>query len=359
MSNLQRLSVPMIAIFVASFAGCVDVGKTDSGAAVDDGPTGFIGAPCEEDADCPYSGGICLPDADGLPRGTCSAECDEYCDDAEGHPTTFCIDRTALPRAAQARVRVGACVSRCNYSVFPEGGCRTDYGCQRQERVRQPDRETWACLPGSPDRALPACYQQLADRGVGFEADIRPPDTLPGTSRACVLNEAVWLDDNILGVDIVYEPENKPTRSLAVCDLGLALADTIDDVKPYGVTAIRHLGTYACRTVSGTSTPSRHAYGDAIDISGFDFADRTRWTLTDDWEAGTGPWRTEAGEWLYTSARRWHLNGLWSVILTPNYNAAHHDHFHVDLTPGSDYFSRTQDVPAIPAGTFAPAPFDD
>ncbi len=28
---------------------------------------------------------------------------------------------------------------------------------------------------------------------------------------------------------------------------------------------------------------------------------------------------------------------IWNVILTPNYNAAHDNYFHVDLTPGSDY----------------------
>ena len=29
--------------------------------------------------------------------------------------------------------------------------------------------------------------------------------------------------------------------------------------------------------------------------------------------------------------------GVWTIVLTPNYNAAHRNHFHVDLTPGSDY----------------------
>ena len=32
--------------------------------------------------------------------------------------------------------------------------------------------------------------------------------------------------------------------------------------------------------------------------------------------------------------------GTWNIVLTPNYNADHRDHFHVDLTPDSDFISR-------------------
>ena len=27
---------------------------------------------------------------------------------------------------------------------------------------------------------------------------------------------------------------------------------------------------------------------------------------------------------------------MWNIVLTPNYNADHRNHFHVDLTPGAD-----------------------
>lgn len=315
----------------------------------------FIGAPCETDADCPYTGGICLPDDDGLPRGHCSSECDQYCPDEDGHPTTFCIDRSELPRRAQERIREGACVSRCDWGAHTDGGCRADYGCQQQSRIHQPDRETWVCLPGSADARLPECYQRLADRGVGFEADIRPPDPLPGTSRQCAIRDAVWLDSPLLGVDLVYDPDPSVEDTLADCSLGHALADTVDGLDGQGVTAIRHLGTYACRTVSGTSTLSRHAYGDAIDIAGFDFRDGSRLMLVDDWEHRSSGFSSDEAAWLYDLAWGWHRTGTWSVVLTPNANAAHDDHYHLDLTPGSSYFAR-RTPPWLAAGTFTPNP---
>jgi hypothetical protein len=31
---------------------------------------------------------------------------------------------------------------------------------------------------------------------------------------------------------------------------------------------------------------------------------------------------------------------VWTIALTPNYNASHRDHFHVDLTAGSDFITK-------------------
>ena len=75
-------------------------------------------------------------------------------------------------------------------------------------------------------------------------------------------------------------------------------------------------------------------------------------TLIDDWEHTDSP-RTEAGRWMYDAAYRWYDERYWNIILTPNYNAAHDDHFHVDLTPGGDYVGVTD-------GRFiGPAPYVD
>jgi len=161
-------------------------------------------------------------------------------------------------------------------------------------------------------------------------------------------------------VRLIYEFDPSLDTTLAACDLGLALADTVDELKTHDVTAMRHMGTYACRTISGTSELSRHAYGDAIDISGFQFKDGRTYTLTHDWEHHTySNFDTTAGRWLYGQAKGWHTDRTWSIILTPNYNTAHYDHFHVDLTPGSHYMSREAHSELVPAGFFGPAPYVD
>ena len=360
MFHPRALGLALIAA-CGSLNGCDDLGKLDSGnAAVPASLTGFIGSPCTKDADCLYDGGFCLPASKGMPDGMCSAECSQYCDDRVGHPTTFCVARSALPRRARSRVTAGACVSRCNYGDYPSGGCREDYGCQQQARFSEPARQSYTCLPGRADARLPDCYQELADAGVGFEADIRPPDTTADGARTCTIQEAIWLEQDILGVSLVYEFDPSLQTTLAACSLGLSLADTARELQAHDVTTIRHMGTYACRTVGGTSTLSRHAFGDAIDISGFHFSDGRQITLVDDWEHNTTAFSTDEGAWLYERGRSWHATGLWSVVLTPNFDNAHDDHFHVDLTPGSSYWAReTASSEVVGAGYFGPAPYVD
>ena len=140
-----------------------------------------------------------------------------------------------------------------------------------------------------------------------------------------------------MGVDITYYDGASAGSITGACSLAHAVADTIEDVVDDGAVRLRHLGTYNCRLIAGSSSLSRHGYGDAIDIYGFDFDDGTEWTLVDDWEHDTTTFSTDAAEWLYDTSHGWHDQQLWNVILTPNYNAAHDNHFHVDLTPGSDF----------------------
>ena len=315
---------------------------TDSGTTADGGTDqpgdslrGFIGSPCATDADCDYDGGTCL--TDGFPEGTCSAPCDQYCDDQDGHPVTFCADGSDLPAAAAA-LGDGACLSRCDFGLFPTtDGCRDGYGCVVVSRANEPETETYACLPGR-DSELSQCHRDLAARGVAFEPTVVTPDSPDDHPElTCTVEDAVYLHGPMLGVDLRYYDGSETERVLGTCTLGLALADSIEDVAAEGVDTLYHYGTYNCRVISGTDDLSRHGYGDAIDIYGFGFSDGRFWTLVDDWEHDTSDPQGDAGQWLYDTAYAWYDARIWSIILTPNYNSAHDDHFHVDLTPGSDY----------------------
>lgn len=311
-----------------------------------DGPGGFIGSACASDADCAYDGGRCLTEAEGYPRGMCSVACERTCPDAVGHPTTFCVDEAAPQLGSD-----GACHARCDFGLFPETGCRTDYGCVAEARPNSSTR-TYACMPYEQTE-LTACTAELAARGVAFERDIVPNESPAGNANlTCSVQDPVRILGELHGVELRAGNGARTGRVLAACEMALALSDTIEDVVDDGVVAMIHYGTYNCRTISGTNTLSRHGYGDAIDIAGFVFDDGTTWTLYGDWEHTSSP-RTEAGIWLYDSAYRWYDERYWNIILTPNYNAAHDDHFHVDLTPGGDF------VGATDGRYIGPAPYDD
>jgi hypothetical protein len=88
-----------------------------------------------------------------------------------------------------------------------------------------------------------------------------------------------------------------------------------------------HFGTYACRNVNHRAggRRSEHATANAIDIAGFVLADGQQITVKDDW-AGANARRS-----AFLRALRDGACEFFDVVLSPDYNEAHHDHFHFDM----------------------------
>jgi len=81
------------------------------------------------------------------------------------------------------------------------------------------------------------------------------------------------------------------------------------------------------RTSRGTSgRMSQHATANAFDIAGFELADGRRINLLSHWN-GDGP------EAAFLRQVRDGLCEWFNVTLSPDYNALHADHFHVDMGP--------------------------
>jgi hypothetical protein len=91
------------------------------------------------------------------------------------------------------------------------------------------------------------------------------------------------------------------------------------------VVALEHYGTNNCRRIGGgdSGSWSEHATGNAIDVAAFKLADGRRIVVRRDWR-GSG----KAASFLH--AVRDAACGEFSTVLSPDYNAAHADHLHLD-----------------------------
>lgn len=87
---------------------------------------------------------------------------------------------------------------------------------------------------------------------------------------------------------------------------------------------IETMGSYSCRTVSGTTRLSAHARAEAIDIAAFLLEDGRRIVVKDDWHGGTKSER-EFLRAVHASACK-----RFATVLGPDYNAAHRDHLHLE-----------------------------
>jgi hypothetical protein len=126
---------------------------------------------------------------------------------------------------------------------------------------------------------------------------------------------------------------------LVTCGLALSLEKTAKYLEGQGITKVIHWGTYNCRVISGTNTLSQHGLANAIDLRGFITGAGLYWTVLKDWEKGKSFPVTTAGKFLKTFAMTMFQQNVYNIILTPDYNAAHADHLHVDLTPGSKFMN--------------------
>ena len=92
------------------------------------------------------------------------------------------------------------------------------------------------------------------------------------------------------------------------------------------VVRVETMGSYACRNVNGAATGklSEHARANAVDIGAFVLADGRRITVKGDWDADN-----DAAAFLRTI--RAAACQRFTTVLSPDYNALHHDHLHFDL----------------------------
>ncbi len=94
-----------------------------------------------------------------------------------------------------------------------------------------------------------------------------------------------------------------------------------------GVVTILDFGAYNCRAESsGRDRISQHGFGRAIDVAGFVMANGARVSVERDWDDDGA-----AGAFIHKIAEA--ACDYFSVVLTPDSNADHHNHLHLDVGP--------------------------
>jgi hypothetical protein len=168
----------------------------------------------------------------------------------------------------------------------------------------------------------PLCRSLLDQAGVDYTA------LPPRGDGQCGYDDAVrFADGGARGIDFV------PAGLGVACSVAAALAlwewHVVQPAarRHFGseVASIDHFGSFSCRRLYGRSEGawSEHATADAVDIAGFRLADGRRVTVIRDWNGN-------ADEQAFLREVRDGACDLFATVLSPDYNAAHRDHFHFD-----------------------------
>jgi hypothetical protein len=162
--------------------------------------------------------------------------------------------------------------------------------------------------------------------------------------------DPVTVTTPINGVAYRYVSNTAPRSTFFMdCALARSLARAAPILRARGVVEVADIGVYNYRCIGGGQPPcerglSQHAQAMGIDLAGFTDQDGVFSSVNDDWvidgaDDRTCAAATEPGKdaFLHQLICALKAERVWNVTLTPNYNADHRNHFHVDLTPGSDF----------------------
>lgn len=175
--------------------------------------------------------------------------------------------------------------------------------------------------PGPEGLSGRVCLARLATQKVLYH----PVDNLTASDARCQVDTAVRISR-------IEAALNHPAV------MSCALASRLDDferevVQPLAaaelggqVVSIDHLGSFSCRGIHGSGSLSQHALGRAIDVAGLRLSDGTIVSVEHDWSE-PGP------KQLFLRHLASRACGYFSVVLTPDSNAEHYDHIHLDIGP--------------------------
>lgn len=134
------------------------------------------------------------------------------------------------------------------------------------------------------------------------------------------------------------------------CRLVVALDDFARILAKHDVVDVIHYAAYRPKSENGCTkkyTGKQHCAALALDVGIFEKKDGTKIDVLAHFHgkigaptctAGSGPSRvTEESTMLWNVVCEAAQKGIFNVILTPNYNAQHANHFHVEITPDAEW----------------------
>ena len=212
-------------------------------------------------------------------------------------------DMTLLRGAALA-VTMAMMLSACGGDLVPRG---------RVERASKPVRA--AVVPTMEARQ---CFAKLQSQDVAFTP--LPDRTFGGGCSA--LNSVKLLDIGVPATNLGAMTCNLAANFAAWARYGVQPAAR--SILGAEIVRIETFGTYNCRPIAGSGKLSEHAHSNAIDIAAFVLADGRKISVQQGWQGDR-----DTRQFLKTV----HASACkrFNTVLSPDYTAAHHDHFHFDM----------------------------
>jgi len=138
------------------------------------------------------------------------------------------------------------------------------------------------------------------------------------------------------GVEVVYEGR-RAVNHVMDCRLVAALTEWVPRLRAAGVVRVRHLSAFRPGSrVRGSSRPSGHSRGLAVDLRYFELEDGRTLDVLEDWEQrerGADPCAVDDDNPIRDAVCAAVARDLFQVVVTPHHDDAHANHVHLEVVP--------------------------
>lgn len=215
--------------------------------------------------------------------------------------------------------------------------------------------------------AKPVTVAFIANKTAKKKVEKKPPDPMGVCTKELDRRKLAYKPASRLGIanaveltgplgGVTWFPAGWMAGQALVIDCSLAVS--LDEAGRYlrdlGIDKATFSSAYSRRTVRGTDRPSKHSYGLAIDVSAVSGPELGTLRLDQDYEQGLGDQvdcigqpLTRGGAVLKAMQCQLARSGLFHLVLSPDYDDAHHDHFHLETKPWSERTELRSRAPAI------------
>jgi hypothetical protein len=183
----------------------------------------------------------------------------------------------------------------------------------------------------APPAPVADCEERLTAAGIRF-ARAELPLRNGGGTITCGAEQVVEYRGSESGIKYNASPVVTCTLALALARFERVLQDEAALRLKSRVRRLEQAGTYNCRKMARfRSMVSEHSYANAIDFRGVTLDDgRTIGVLHDFGRLDVEPTSPQS-LFLRSVAHRAFDEQVFSVVLTPYFDALHRDHFHLDM----------------------------
>jgi hypothetical protein len=186
-----------------------------------------------------------------------------------------------------------------------------------------------AQAPDDDDAPAGDCYDALDAHGVAWKHASRPG-----------IAQGVLVTGPIGGVTYTSDAQKDLVLD---CSLVVSLAEAGRYLTAQGIDHATYSSAYQVRNVRGTNHRSKHSFGLALDVHTFSGPDLGTLSVERDFEQGLGddvdcigaP-ATEGGAVLKTLECQLVRSGLFYLVLNPDYDSDHYNHFHLEARAWKD-----------------------